>query len=291
MQYCLQLNRGVPRRSHHSVLFFLSLSSITVVCKFHICVYTCMTILFLRLSLFAGLPTVRFGFLFLSKRSLVFNIFSFPKSTMAGQDALIRSAYRASAATWPFTTVSTILFSIKIFSRVRLQRDVAGWDDLVISVSWVNIPPRYCHVSHTPMQDANSFVKQVLDIIRAAAFQKALTSTRKITPDNLPDTVPTAAFWVIFTDAWAFLSIALPKLGIGILIIRIFRPQRWLRVSIMTLCITLNILAIVGFIITFVQCDPAAGQWDPWRYPQARCWKRDIQIIYSCTVSGMYLQI
>lgn len=131
----------------------------------------------------------------------------------------------------------------------------------------------------------------MLDIIRAAVFQKALNSTKQITPANLPETVPTAAFWVIFTDAWAFLSIALPKLGIGILIIRLFRPQRWLKVSIMALCVALNILAIVGFIITFVQCDPAAGQWNPFRYPQTRCWNRAVQIIYACTVSGMYLKI
>ncbi|KAL8703544.1 MAG: hypothetical protein Q9201_003274 [Fulgogasparrea decipioides] len=127
----------------------------------------------------------------------------------------------------------------------------------------------------------------MLDIIRAAVFQKALDSTKKITTASLTKTVPTAAFWVVFTDAWAFLSIALPKLGVGILIIRIFRPQRWLRISILALCVALNILAIVGFIMTFVQCDPVAGQWDPFRYPQTQCWERSIQIIYSCTVGGI----
>lgn len=135
-------------------------------------------------------------------------------------------------------------------------------------------------------QDADCFVQQVLDIIRAAVFQKALDSTKQINPANLSSTIPTAAFWVIFTDAWAFFSIALPKLGVGILLIRLFRPQRWLRVSITTLCVALNILAIVGFTITFVQCDPTVGQWDPFRYPQTRCWNRAVQIIYSCTVSG-----
>lgn len=146
---------------------------------------------------------------------------------------------------------------------MRLQKDVLGWDDLVISISWM------------------------LDITRAAVFQKALSSTKRITPVNLPETVPTAAFWVIFTDAWAFFSIALPKLGVGILIIRLFRPQRWLKFSIMSLCVALNILAAVGFIITFVQCNPAAGQWDPYKYPQTRCWNRTVQIIYACSVSGL----
>ena len=110
----------------------------------------------------------------------------------------------------------------------------------------------------------------------AAAFQKALDSARQITAVDASGVIPTAAFWVIFTDAWAFFSIALPKLGVGILIIRIFRPQRWLNVSIMTLSVALNILAIVGFVLTFVQCDPVAGQWNPFQYPQTRCWNRDI---------------
>lgn len=143
----------------------------------------------------------------------------------------------------------------------------------------------------TTSQGADCFAQQILDIVRAAVFQKALDSTKQITPENLPETVPTAAFWVIFIDAWAYLSIALPKLGVGILIIRIFNPQRWLKVTIMTLCVALNILAVIGFIITFVQCNPAVGQWDPFRYPQTRCWNRAVGLLYACTVSGMYLRI
>ncbi|KAL9640461.1 MAG: hypothetical protein Q9164_000280 [Protoblastenia rupestris] len=182
---------------------------------------------------------------------------------MADQEALTRITHQASAATWPFTAISTILFGMRVFSRMRLHKDALGWDDLVISISWM------------------------LDIIRAAIFQKALNSTRQITPATMLETVPTAAFWVIFVDAWAFLSIALPKLGVGLLLIRLFRPQRWLKVSIITLCVALNISAIVGFIITFIQCDPAPGQWNPFQYPKTRCWKRAIQIIYSCTVGGI----
>ena len=138
---------------------------------------------------------------------------------------------------------------------------------------------------------ADRFIHQALDITRAAVFQRAFTATNQINPADLPGTVPTAAFWMIFADAWPFLSIALPKLGVGILIIRLFRPQRWLKLSIIIHCITLNILAVVGFIITFAQCNPVAGQWNPFLYPQTSCWKRSVQIIYSCTLSGMYLNI
>ncbi|KAL8723380.1 MAG: hypothetical protein Q9225_000296 [Loekoesia sp. 1 TL-2023] len=186
---------------------------------------------------------------------------------MADREALLGLTYQASAATWPFTAISTCIFGMKVYSRFRLQKSALGWDDLVISVSWA------------------------LNMVRAAVFQKALDSTRHISTANPTDSVSTAGFWVIFIDAWAFLSIALPKLGVSILIIRIFRPRQWLKASIFTLGVALNILAIVGFIITFVQCDPVAGQWNPFRYPQTHCWDRTIQVIYSCTVGGTCLNI
>ena len=158
------------------------------------------------------------------------------------------------------------------------------------SLGWVSHCDRTTAI-RIRRQGADCFDQQILDIIRAVIFQKALESTKQISPANSPETVPTAAFWVILTDAWAFISIALPKLAVGILIIHLFRPQRWLKASIMTLCISLNVLAIVGFIITFAQCSPAAGQWNPFQYPQTRCWNRAVQIIYSCVVSGTYLKI
>lgn len=61
---------------------------------------------------------------------------------MANQEALIQSTYQASAATWPFTAISTILFGMRVFSRMRLHKDGLGWDDLVISISWVRSLPR-----------------------------------------------------------------------------------------------------------------------------------------------------
>ena len=59
----------------------------------------------------------------------------------------------------------------------------------------------------------------------------------------------------------------------------------------MTLCVALNVLAIIGFIMTFVQCNPVQGQWDPFQYPQTHCWNRAVQIIYACSVSGKCLKI
>lgn len=56
---------------------------------------------------------------------------------MEDRDALLRITHQACAATWPFTAITTVLFGMKAFSRLRLQRNALGWDDLVIAVSWV----------------------------------------------------------------------------------------------------------------------------------------------------------
>ncbi|KAL8949401.1 MAG: hypothetical protein Q9222_004484 [Ikaeria aurantiellina] len=182
---------------------------------------------------------------------------------MTDPNRLDQITYEASAATWPFTALATCLFGIRVFSRAKLLRDALDWDDLVVTVSWV------------------------LAIVRAACFQTALNSARGLDLANLPGKVPTAAFWVIFTDAWSFFSIALPKLGIGMLIIRVFRPRRWLKRTILIFCVALNILALVGFILVFAQCDPVAGQWNPFDHPGTRCWDRAVQLIYACSVSGI----
>ena len=123
-------------------------------------------------------------------------------------------------------------------------------------------------------------------VVLAVSYQLALSTARNSTAADLPGTYPTPVFWALFTDAWAFLSICIPKLGVALLLSRMLRPKRWLKITMITYCIVLVILAIVGFIITFTQCDPVAGQWNPWKYPGVKCWNRNIQLEYAITVSG-----
>ncbi|KAL2795456.1 hypothetical protein BJX66DRAFT_337015 [Aspergillus keveii] len=103
---------------------------------------------------------------------------------------------------------------------------------------------------------------------------------------RLPQTLPSAAFWVVFVDSWAYLSIGIPKLGIALMVCRIFRPRRSARLFVMTATIILNILASIGLILSYVQCSPAAGQFDRWKYPETRCWDSRIHLIYACVVSS-----
>ena len=56
---------------------------------------------------------------------------------MEDRGPLLRITHQARAATWPFTAITTVLFGMKAVSRLRLQRNALGWDDLVIAFSWV----------------------------------------------------------------------------------------------------------------------------------------------------------
>ena len=130
--------------------------------------------------------------------------------------------------------------------------------------------------------------QQVFNIIRAIFFQIALGHAANISVTDKPATVPPAAFWTVLSDSWSFFSLGTPKLGVAFLVCKVFRPQKWLKYSIIGYCVSIYVLSIIGFIITFEQCHPVAGQWDPWKYTNVQCWNRDVQTIWSCCVSGEY---
>ncbi|KAJ5084749.1 hypothetical protein NUU61_009328 [Penicillium alfredii] len=182
---------------------------------------------------------------------------------MITQEQMNHRANVASAATWPFAGISTALFMMRLFARWRLPKQARNFEDFMLTLAWV------------------------FAIVQAAIFQKALDSAKELDPNDMPGTVPKAAFWAIMMNNWSFLSIELPKVAVAILITHLFRPALWVRISIWILCVTINVLAVVGFIITWVMCNPVAGQWDPFTYPQAQCWPRSIQITYACVLSGI----
>ncbi|KAI9037668.1 uncharacterized protein KD926_000084 [Aspergillus affinis] len=182
---------------------------------------------------------------------------------MASPEQINHRAVVASAATWPFAGISTVLFFMRLFARWRLPKQARNWEDFVLTLAWL------------------------FAIVQAAIFQKALDSARELDPKDLPGTVPPAAFWAIMMNNWSFLSIEIPKVAVAILITHLFRPSLWIRVVIWGLCVTINVLAIVGFVITFVMCDPVPGQWDPFQYPETKCWHRSVQIMYACVLCGI----
>ncbi|RAH70082.1 uncharacterized protein BO66DRAFT_438443 [Aspergillus aculeatinus CBS 121060] len=182
---------------------------------------------------------------------------------MVTTNELHQFARQASAITWPFTALSTLIFAMRTSSRLCFNKYGLAWEDLIITLSWG------------------------LNIIRAAAMQKSVDAYQVVELTNLPESVPAASFWAVFVDSWAFFSIGIPKLGIAFLTCRILRPPRWLQTSVISFCIVLNVLATVGFILCFVQCSPVAGQFNPWKYPHVKCWDQRVQLDYACAVSSL----
>ncbi|KAF2185360.1 hypothetical protein K469DRAFT_688145 [Zopfia rhizophila CBS 207.26] len=169
---------------------------------------------------------------------------------------------QATAASWPFFAIATIVFGMRTISRIFFTEASACWEDLIISISWV------------------------LDVVRMVTFQLALSATSRVDPSNFPQTVPSATFWGLFTCSWAFLSVTLPKVGVAFLLVRIFRPRPWIRATITSMAIGLFVVCIGGFIVCFVQCNPVAGQWDPYKHPETKCWPRNVQMNYSLVGSS-----
>jgi hypothetical protein len=182
---------------------------------------------------------------------------------MVTDEQIDHIAIVASAVTWPFAGISTVLFFMRIFAQLRRTTERSYWEDFMLFLSW-------------------SFA-----IVQASIFQVALKAARDLDANNLPITVPRAAFWAILMNNWSFLSIELPKVCVAILLVRLFRPALWIRIIIWGLCVAINVLAVGGFIITWVMCNPVAGQWNPYKYPTAKCWPRSIQISYACVLCGI----
>ncbi|CAF9922052.1 MAG: hypothetical protein GOMPHAMPRED_002477 [Gomphillus americanus] len=182
---------------------------------------------------------------------------------LQGQGELNDFTFQASAAGWTIFALMTIIFWMRTAARFWYTEASLGIEDIIISVSWL------------------------FDIVRMITFQMALSYTRQITAENLTTSAPPATFWALFTDTWAFLSVTLPKIGVAFLLVRIFQPRPWVRYAILGFPFALFLICIVGFILSFAQCSPAAGQWDPFSHPDTVCWPRNTFIDYALVASSM----
>lgn len=56
---------------------------------------------------------------------------------MDEQEALNHFIDQATAASWPFFAIATVVFGMRTVSRICFTEASAGWEDLIISISWV----------------------------------------------------------------------------------------------------------------------------------------------------------
>ena len=70
-------------------------------------------------------------------------------------------ASTANGAVWSTTSIATVLFALRIYSRVYLKPGSASWDDFFIVLGWVTASP--CLLSRVPASVTNSVTDDLLD--------------------------------------------------------------------------------------------------------------------------------
>ncbi|KAL2825754.1 hypothetical protein BDW59DRAFT_145888 [Aspergillus cavernicola] len=75
-----------------------------------------------------------------------------------------------------------------------------------------------------------------------------------------------AAFRPVLAIAWPLLSITLPKLGLGLRVCCLFRPQRDVIILVLGSTIFVNITAVIALLLTVCQCNPVRAQSNLFEY-------------------------
>jgi hypothetical protein len=83
-------------------------------------------------------------------------------------------------------------------------------------------------------------------------------------------------------------AIGLPKISVALLLTRLLQPRPWTKVMLI-------VPSVIGFagggigsaIVTFLQCKPVAGQWDPERY-HPTCWDPSVMVDYYIPWAGTF---
>ena len=88
-----------------------------------------------------------------------------------------------------------------------------------------------------------------------------------------PTTIPTVLKYNYIAQAIGILSMAIGKLSVGALIIRILGKSaaKWQLRTIYAILITYMLLSIINVILNLAQCSPMAALWDK-SIINAHCW-------------------
>ena len=115
------------------------------------------------------------------------------------------------------------------------------------------------------------------------------TGTGKHLADIPPQDLPKAGKMNLIATALVIMDIVIPKLSIAILLVRLLSPKRAITATMITLALIGIALGISLVAITFLQCSPVAGQWNPEKY-HPKCWDPKVIIDYSFAGGGKRVQ-
>ncbi|EEA22011.1 conserved hypothetical protein [Talaromyces marneffei ATCC 18224] len=156
---------------------------------------------------------------------------------------------------WVFQAVATITLILRIISRSFITRDI-GWEDTIMAFGWA------VNLAGTIVMTIS--INAIIHIADATDdYNAALSNSLKLS--LIAAALVPNAMW-------------LPKISVALLLTRLLQPGPWTK----GMLIVPSIIGFIGggicsAIVTFVQCNPVAGQWEPERY-HPTCWDPSVMV-------------
>ena len=186
----------------------------------------------------------------------------------------------AVAFLWTTVGTSAVVVALRFVGR-RMIRST-GADDWMMLFTLVS--------STLPILMRPLTPRQILFILFAAFTTKdvSLGGMRHLyylSPAEATD----ALKWNWLAQPWVIMGFATGKISVGLLILRLLPPNvAWRKWIVWGAVVAAFVFSAVNVILTFAQCSPVSGLWDPTLLAsgQATCWSPLIQTRFAEFLSG-----
>ncbi|KAL8831610.1 MAG: hypothetical protein Q9191_000761 [Dirinaria sp. TL-2023a] len=171
------------------------------------------------------------------------------------------------AVAWTWAAVASIFVALRVYSRLYITHNI-WWDDHVIVLS-------------TLLMIAFTILWTVLGAKSGCRHLFYLTPQQAMSASRLN--------WI--TQPVAIMALALGKVSVALLILRIMGKSFWRRIFLYFSMISAILFCGLAIIFTFAQCRPVQALWNPAlvQMGKAKCWKPQTQSNFSIFVGSMYI--
>lgn len=175
-----------------------------------------------------------------------------------------------------FIGLNTVFVTLRYYARRQTTADL-GWDDFIIPMAWLaNCGLCVFGISTLSLLDQLEFsAKLIIAMVYDAGVGHHFVSVKMKNPAQIVSWAKS-----LYAFGWLYLpSVALPKISILALYLRIFTDNRVRRACYVLIAILIANWIAFLFALTF-QCSPVAFQWNK-TIPGGRC--SNISAFYKST--------
>ncbi|KAL8827510.1 MAG: hypothetical protein Q9191_003139 [Dirinaria sp. TL-2023a] len=154
------------------------------------------------------------------------------------------------AFTWSLEIVSMIFVVSRMYSRIRLTRNM-WWDDFCVCFALI----------------LDVIISVIWSVYAERGYARHLYY---IQPSELPDIIKLNTV----SRSLCMFSIAIGKISVALLIERIAGPSRWRKWLLRSISVSVFITAVITLTFFYAQCQPARAVWDKAlvKEGKAHCW-------------------